>query len=322
MMTPDDKNQSGRDTADRLYQDGRFEEAITLYRDLLASSPDNDSVVLSLAWACHDAGRLEEAIELFERLFQKELTRRVFTGFGFDELVRIFKDNGMPDRLVDVCERASAVQPEDFALSEALADAYLKADRPRDAVRVLGKMTEEEPEAAAVLCLLGNALLALSEWDRAEAAYRRAVCLEPDKTGVFYGRMAHILLDLNEPERALDAYSRCIDFQPEDPLYRCGRGDILLRLGRLEEALEVYDRAVSLNPEQAGAYLNRLGHSLARHNRHPEAADAFRKAAAAEPGNPLYPLHLAECLLAMGKEEEAKDVLRKAGVLQQEDRTS
>ncbi len=321
-MTPNETSQSGRDAADRLYQNGRFEEAIALYQDLLASSPDDDSIVLSLAWAFHDAGRLEEAIGLFERLYQKELTRRVFTGFGFDELVRIFKDNAMFDRLVDVCERATKVQPEDFALSEALADAYIKADRPGDAVKVLEKMTEEEPEAAAVLCLLGNALLALSEWDRAEEAYKRAVCLEPEKTGVFYGRMAHTLLDRKEPERALDAYSRCIDFRPEDPLYRCGRGDILLQLGRIEETLETYDRAVSLNPEQAGAYLNRLGHSLARHNRHPEAADAFRKAAAAEPGNPLYPLHLAECLLAMGKEEEAKDVLRKAGVLQQEDRTS
>lgn len=257
-MTANDQNQSGRDAADRLYQDGRFEEAIALYRDLLASSPDDDSVVLSLAWACHDAGRLEEAIEHFERLFQKELTRKVFTGFGFDELVRIFKDNAMFDRLVDACERAAVAQPEDFAISEALADAYLKADRPGDAVKVLEKMTEEEPEAAAILCLLGNALLALSEWDRAEAAYKRAISLEPEKTDVFYGRMAHILLDRNEPERALDAYNRCIDFQPEDPLYRCGRGDILLRLGRIEAALEAYDRAVSLNPEQAGAYLNRL----------------------------------------------------------------
>ncbi|PKN35504.1 MAG: hypothetical protein CVU61_03055 [Deltaproteobacteria bacterium HGW-Deltaproteobacteria-19] len=315
MTTANDKSQSGRDAADRLYQEGRFEEAILLYRNLLASSPEDGSIALSLAWACHDAGRLEEAIGHFERLFQKELTRQVFTGFGFDELVRIFKDNGMFDRLVDICERVMAVQPEDFALCEALADAYLKADRPRDAVRVLEKMTEEEPEAAAVLCLLGNALLALSEWDRAEAAYRRAVCLEPDKTGVFYGRMAHILLERNQPERALESYEKCIAFRPEDPLYRCGRGDILLRLDRLEEALEAYDLAVSLNPEQTGAYLNRLGHSLARHNRHAEAADAFRKASAAEPDNPLYPLHLAECLLAMGKEEEAKDILRKAGML-------
>jgi tetratricopeptide (TPR) repeat protein len=171
-------------------------------------------------------------------------------------------------------------------------------------------MAEEEPEAAAILCLLGNALLALSEWDRADTAYRRAVGLEPDKAGIFYGRMAHTLLEMNHPERALEAYSRCVSFRPEDPLYRCGLGDILLQLDRLEEALEAYDRAASLNPEQAGAYLNRLGHSLARRNLREEAADAFRRASAAEPGNPLYPLHLAECLLALGREEEAKDVLR------------
>jgi pentatricopeptide repeat protein len=311
-MNQDERN---RNEADRLYREGRFEEAIALYRDLLVSSPEEESLVLALAWACHDAGRLEEAIGLFENLFREELTRRVFTGFGFDELVRIFKDHGMFDRLVDACERAAAAQPEDFALREALADAYLKAGRPRKAVAVLEKMTEEEPEAAAILCLLGNALLALSEWDRAETAYQRAVCLEPEKTDVFYGRMAHALLELEQPERALAAYEKCLSFRPEDPLYRCGKGDILLLLGRLAEAREAYDRAVSLNPGEAGAYLNRLGHSLVRHDRLADAADTFRRATEAEPPNPLYPLHLAECLLALGREEEAKEILRKTGAL-------
>jgi tetratricopeptide (TPR) repeat protein len=309
-MTPREHGEDDRSAADRLYQDGRFEEAIVLYRNLAAASPGDDSLVLALAWACHDGGRLEEAIGLFESLFRKELARPAFTGFGFDELVRIFKDHGMHNRLVDLCERAATAQPDDFALSEALADAYLRAGRPRDAATVLEKMTEEEPEAAAVLCLLGNALLALSEWDRAETAYQRAVCLEPDKTGVFYGRMAHTLLELNQPQRALDAYVRCVSFRPEDPLYRCGLGDILLELDLIREALEAYERAISLNPEQTGACLNRLGHSLARRNLHEEAADAFRRAADAEPDNPLYPLHLAECLLALGREEEAEEILK------------
>jgi len=303
-----------RDRADRLYKEGRFEEAIALYRAILEDSPGDASVVFALAWAEYDGGRLEEAIGLFELLFERELSRRVFTGFGFDELVRIFKENGMFDRLVDACERAVAAQPEDFALLEALADAYLKAGRPGDAVKVLEKMTEEEPEAAAVVLLLGSALLGVSEWDRADAAYRRAVSLEPEKAGIFYSRMAHTLLELNQPERALAAYRRSVDVHPHDPLYRCGLGDILIRLGRPDEAREAYNQAIALDPDQTGAFLNRLGHALAHEGLHAEAAEVFRRAASADPANPLHPLHLAECLLALGRDEEAREILgRPAG---------
>ncbi len=102
-----------------------------------------------------------------------------------------------------------------------------------------------------------------------------------DKTGVFYGRMPTFFWNGTSPSGLLNP-TKVHRFRPEDPLYRCGRGDILLRLDRLEEALEAYDLAVSLNPEQTGAYLNRLGHSLPAQPAR-EAADAFRKASAAEP---------------------------------------
>src|SRR5690606_7567099 len=71
---------------------GRYEEAAIFYRKLIGLNPGEDSFLLILAWACHDAGRIDLAVDCFEQLYEKELRRKIFTGFAFDELVRIFKE--------------------------------------------------------------------------------------------------------------------------------------------------------------------------------------------------------------------------------------
>ncbi len=75
--------------ADGLMKEKRYEDAAELYKRLVEMHPGEDSFLLLLAWAYHDSGRLDTAIGCFELLFSSELKRNVFTGFAFDELVRM-----------------------------------------------------------------------------------------------------------------------------------------------------------------------------------------------------------------------------------------
>jgi thioredoxin-like negative regulator of GroEL len=63
------------------------------------------------------------------------------------------------------------------------------------------------------------------------------------------------------------------------------------------------------------------GVSLGRQSRWSEAADRYRLAAEANPGDPRYPLALAEALLSQGREWEAADALL-AGIRVEEARTN
>ncbi len=150
---------------------GRHAEAIPLYRKLVETFPDEESHLLALAWALHDSGNPEEAAACFERLFQKELARKLFTGFAYDELVRIYREGKNWEGLISVCERAAAAQPEDVGLLKTLGDAYLAAERAADAVRVFERLTALEPDAPENWCALGNARLAAGDPGEAEAAY-------------------------------------------------------------------------------------------------------------------------------------------------------
>jgi tetratricopeptide (TPR) repeat protein len=288
----------------------RYPEAIAVYRQLIQMKPDMDSFVLCLAWALKDNGEVEEAVGQFEKLFQKELARRVFTGFAYDELVRLFREMKQHDRLVEVCERAVAVQTKDLALLYTLGDAYLRAGQLDKARPIFQGLLDEEPDSSQYHAAMGNALIAGGRFEEAEAHYRQAIENDfPGKKGVFLDRMGHACMRAGAFERAESAFLRAVEASGEEPIFRCDLGDALVKLGRVDEAFRSYGEAVRVNPAFEGTYYNRFGNTLMKENRAPEAVIAFHRAGAADPVNAFYKLSLADALNSCGRIDEAKNIL-------------
>jgi len=311
-MTNEEKTEHWRERIEACLKAERFEEAISLYRQLVDLHPDDDSYRLGLAWACHDSGKTEEAVGCFEQIFEKELERRVFTGFAFDELVRIYKESKAFDRFVNVCERAAAAQPEDIALLGELGNAYLKAGRAGDAVHIFRKMTAMEPDDPVFFCSLGEALVMNGNFIEADVAYRQAATIDPAEAGSFYNRMAHACLRAGQPERAEKAFRQGLAERNDDPMLQSGLGDVLIQQGKPDEGSAVYERIIASDRASAEGYLNRLGHSLARFHYHREAVGAFKRAIALDARNPFYYLALAESYRLLGQTEAAANALRQA----------
>ena len=295
----------------QLYmKEKRYPEAIAVYRQLIRMKTDMDSFVLCLAWALKDNGQVEEAVAQFEKLFQKELARRVFTGFAYDELVRLFRETKQHDRLVDICERAVAVQSKDLALLYTLGDAYLRAGRAEKACQIFQGLLDEEPDSSQYHAAMGNALIVAGRFEAAEASYRKAIENDfPGKAGVFLNKMGHACMLAGAFERAESAFRRAVEALGEEPIFRCDLGDVLVMLGRVDEAFRSYGDAVRVNPAFEGTYYHRLGNLLMKENRAPEAVDAFHRAGAADPSNAFYKLAFANALSSCGRTGEAKKIL-------------
>ncbi len=298
-----------RDLADALVRMGRHAESVALYRRLAETFPEEESHLLALAWAHHDSGNPEEAAVCFERLFGKELARKPFTGFAYDELVRIYRQGQNWEGLISVCERAAAAQPQDVGLLRTLGDAYLATERAADALRVFETLTALEPVAPENWCALGTARLAAGDPGGAERAYSRAAEIAPADASVFFSRLAGGLLRAGHRDEAQAAIERCLALNPDEPLYLMDLGDILIRRGKPDAAADAYARAASLNPEAAGGTWYRLGTLLAKEGLHPPATEAFAKAVTAEPENTRYLLGLAASYAARGLTDLARATL-------------
>jgi protein O-GlcNAc transferase len=314
-MTVDDLIHNDRNRADDLMKSGRPAEAVPIYRKLVDARPDEDSHLLALAWALHDSGKTGEAAACFERIFGKELVRKLFTGFAYDELVRIYREGKNGEALVSVCERAAAAQPEDIGLIRTLGEAYLATGKAAEATRVFERLTVIEPDAPEHWCSLGKAWLTAGDFERAEAAYNKAAEIDPAEEAAFFSRLADGLLRAGYPERAKSAWEKSLVARPADHFCWMGIGDCQVRLGKPDAAVEAYNQAADLHPALAGECWHRLGNHLAKEGLHSHAAAAFTKAIASEPGNPLYSLRLASVFAAQGQNDLAAAALRQAEAL-------
>ncbi len=309
-MTDQNDTEQYERMAQLYMREKRYPEAIAVYRQLIRMKPDMDSFVLCMAWALKDNGEVEEAVAQFEKLFQKELARRVFTGFAYDELVRLYREMKQHDRLVEVCERAVAVQTKDLALLYTLGDAYLRAGQLEKARPIFQGLLDEEPDSSQYHAAMGNALIAGGRFEEAEAHYRQAIENDfPGKKGVFLDRMGHACMRAGAFERAESAFLRAVEASGEEPIFRCDLGDALVKLGRVDDAFRSYGEAVRVNSAFEGTSYNRLGNTLMKENRAPEAVEAFRRAGAADPVNAFYKLSLADALNSCGRIDEAKNIL-------------
>jgi tetratricopeptide (TPR) repeat protein len=308
-------------TAERLMSSGQYAEAAEIYGQLVEKHPGEDSFLLSQAWAYHDSGQREKAIACFEQLFSKELSRKVFTGFAFDELVRLYKDGRQYDRLVTICRQAVETQPDDIPLMRELGNALLKADRTEEAVDIFEKITRLEPDAPELFCLLGDALINAGHLDSAEAAYQQAITLDPTGSAPFNQRLANTLAEAGEFDRAEEMLKRSLAVRADDPLCLIRLAELQVRQQRFMEAKCSVEAAIAFNPRFAASYYNRLGRALANAERHRDAVEIFDLAIALEKNNAFYYLYQAESYDKLNLPEEAEKARRKAESINPAQRT-
>jgi tetratricopeptide (TPR) repeat protein len=113
-----------------------------------------------------------------------------------------------------------------------------------------------------------------------------------------------LLWDLKEYERALAAYDRALAIKPTDPFAWYYKGYALYCLEDDLAALPCLDRAISLRKDSPYLY-NQKAFCLERLGRMEEAAAAYRKSVALRPTDPGVRDYLGQALQALERYEEA-----------------
>jgi tetratricopeptide (TPR) repeat protein len=296
------------DSAENLLRQGKYHEAIVLCEEIHKAYPEEESVLLMLSWAYYDSGDMKQAIEHLNTLLEWELKRKVFTGFAFDELVRIFKQEKNFPKLVEICERAVAVQPEDIGLLTELGNAYLQSGQAKKACGIYEKLIEIESDNPALYCHWGKALFVAGLIQESEKAYLRASDIDPDQADHYYFKIAVLFQHAGDHREAERLLNKCIAASSANPLYYCSLGDSLIGLGQTLKALKAYETAVRYDNSGAGAYYNRLGHTLMKTNHFSEAVEAFKSAIVHDAAQPYY-LSLAAAYQGMGLTDQADKIM-------------
>ena len=307
-MIEENKTIKEIDSVENFLRQGKYREAIVLCEEIHRAYPEEESVLLMLSWAYYDSGDTKQAIEHLNTLLERELKRKVFTGFAFDELVRIYKQEKNFQKLVEICERVVAVQPEEIGLLTELGNAYLQSGQAKEACGIYEKLIEIESDNPALYCHWGKALFAAGLIQESEKAYLRASDIDPDQADHYYFKIAVLFQRAGDHREAERLLNKCIAASSANPLYYCSLGDSLIGLGQTLKAFKAYETAVRYDNSGAGAYYNRLGHALMKTNHFSEAVEAFKSAIVHDAAQPYY-LSLAAAYQGMGLTDQADKIM-------------
>lgn len=242
-------------------REGRFNEAETLYREILSSQPDCAEAYGDLAILLYQVGRLGEAEE--------------------------------------ACRQAIARQPASAEAHANLAAVLQAQGRYRAAEAAAREALARRPDYAEAHNNLGNALERLERFEQAEASYRRALELRPDFALACHN-LANVLERRRKWPEAETYFRRALELLPEFAEAYNNLGALLQQQGRWEEALECYGEALRLRPAMAEAH-NGLGVALQWDNRDAEALVCYERALAINPGLPEAHYNRATLRLRRGQ---------------------
>lgn len=165
-----------------------------------------------------------------------------------------------------------------FYLGQLHLQARGDAER---AARFLGVAVDHAPEDVQGRTLLGDALIARQEYERAATHFERATALSPE-FGPAWAGLAFVRMRQGNLTEAAEAYARAAALLPRQANVRQGFGVTLLDLGREEEGLPELRAAAELEPEN-GKVLFSLARGLDRAGQRDEALETARRARALLP---------------------------------------
>ncbi len=202
----------------RHHQAGRLEEAEQIYRQILQVVPDQPDAMHLLGIMANQTGKPELAEQLILKSIKKNPTAfHYYSSLGLTQ-----KSLGKLDAAVDNLREALRLKPD-----------FIKA------IFNLGLVYQEK-----------------GDLDAAIEQFQEAIRLKPDFAEA-YNSLATAFHDQGDLETPIELCREAIRLKPDFAEAIHNLGTTFYYQGNLEEALEQYDQALQLNPDYAEAHLDR-----------------------------------------------------------------
>ncbi len=204
-------------SAELLDSLGRYELSVATYKQVHPGHPDYHAAEMGRAEALRRAAKPDAAIEVLD-----QLTRE------FSDQPTVYSALG--DLLRQQEDYAKAVTAYDMAVS---------------------LMEQNNAASWFLLYARGISLERLHQWDRAEADFRAALELNPDRPEVL-NYLGYSLVEKQiKLDEALSMIERAVAARPDSGYIVDSLGWVLYRLGRYDEAVAHMEQAVALMPVDA-----------------------------------------------------------------------
>ncbi len=286
----------------------RYEEAIDAYDHALDLQPQHSWTINGKGMALESLKRYDEALKCYQEA-AKHADAETWPTLLYNQgnvlvLLKKYRD------ALPLLERATQLNPDHARSWARLGSALRNLNRLEDALKAYQKATQIDPHYAWAWNEQGLTYEAMGQHQEALKAYEHASRIVPNDWLYLY-EQADMLVYMQDYQQALSLLDSGLKIDENNPRIWGKHGQILRRLNRMEEALKSYQRAIELDEKYAWAW---CGQGLTLHalSQHEEALRCFRKAAEYDPHDVWYWYNQGDELIILGQIEAAQEPLKMA----------
>ncbi|MHB8493278.1 MAG: tetratricopeptide repeat protein [Casimicrobiaceae bacterium] len=251
---------------------GRLDRAEAIYRQLLASGPDDFEILHQLGAVCYEQGNATEALPFMHR--------------------------------------AIALRPTDHAAHGNLGAALFALDQLDAAQGALTRALDLAPDSDVICNLMGAVLRARGDVAGARSHFEKALALN-SRNAEAANNLGNLAKEAGDIPAAEGYYRLAVQLNPRFADAYSNLGGLYQRQGDLEKAEEVIRQALEIRPDNADA-LNNLGGVLQERGDLDAAEECLRAALRVHPDLPPAMHNLGTVLRMMGRLQEAERYCRRA----------
>jgi tetratricopeptide (TPR) repeat protein len=281
------------------HEAGRLPQAEAMYRQLLAESPSDLSVLIGLGDVLVDSGQEAAAQDCYRRAIELDGDSPAATG-AYDGLAAVLQGIGDLDNAVAAGKKAAQLRGDGQETFE-IAQTLEKLGRTQDALDMFLLATLQKPDLGHAHAKAAEHLSAQRRFAEAIPHYHSAITANPDVAENFCN-LAIAQRSITDFAGALISSQRACELKPGLPAAWNIQGAICNDLGRTEAALIAFQRAIDLDPNYADA-INNMGSTLHQAGRVQDAAPLFARAVKLEPYSIQFHQNLGNNCLIRGEFE-------------------
>src|SRR5579859_925401 len=282
-----------------LYMTGSYPGAIAQFRKALDLDPHLDRTQVLLALSYFDSGNVESAVPLLEKAYQKRKDDPVVVAHLGLAYLRQNKD----DQALAMLTRWAELEPNspDALYFKGKASVYVASDS-------FAQLSKAAPDSYRMFQLRAEMLRQQNLTPAAITEYKKAIAQKPDVAGLHYA-LGTVYREAGRLDEALAEFNAELKISPNDAMTDYLIGDVYLQQNKLNEAQQYLAQALELQPGLADAQmaLAKTYHGQAKPD---EAVKLLKAVVASDPDREDAHYLLFGLYKEQGKMDEARKELR------------